>query len=241
VVYYRYQQQGINLGPKVTPVVKFLIIANISVFVVTYLLAGLASISVLSFLGLRPHSVTQSLHFWQLGTYMFLHGGFFHILFNMFALWMFGSDLERSWGSDKFLFYYFLTGIGAGLCDVLLNPLSFNVTIGASGAIYGILLAFGITYPNRPILIYFVIPVKAKYFVMIVGGIAFLSAVGSPGSGVSHVAHLGGMVFGYLYLRQDLIFRIKLRYFEWKEARNKKKFNVYMGKINDDKSDRWTN
>ena len=148
---------------------------------------------------------------------------------------------EKSWGSEKFLFYYFLTGIGAGLCDVLVHPSATSVTIGASGAVYGLLLAFGMTYPDRPILIYFVIPIKAKYFVMIIGGIAFLSAVGSSGSGISHIAHLGGMIFGYLYLRRGTLFRSRLRYHEWREARRRKKFKVYMEKISREDPDRWVN
>ena len=241
MVYYRYQQPTIRFGPELTPIVKLLMIANGSIFVITFLLAALADIYVVAWLGLRPYDVTRSLHIWQLGTYMFLHGGFFHILFNMFALWMFGSDLEKSWGSEKFLFYYFLTGIGAGLCDVLVHPSATSVTIGASGAVYGLLLAFGMTYPDRPILIYFVIPIKAKYFVMIIGGIAFLSAVGSSGSGISHIAHLGGMIFGYLYLRRGTLFRTRLRYHEWREARRRKKFKVYMEKISREDPDRWVN
>ncbi len=241
MVYYRYQQPTIRFGPELTPIVKLLMIANGSIFVITYLLAALADIYVVAWLGLRPFDVTRSLHIWQLGTYMFLHGGFFHILFNMFALWMFGSDLEKSWGSEKFLFYYFLTGIGAGLCDVLVHPSATSVTIGASGAVYGLLLAFGMTYPDRPILIYFVIPIKAKYFVMIIGGIAFLSAVGSSGSGISHIAHLGGMIFGYLYLRRGTLFRSRLWYHEWREARRRKKFKVYMEKISREDPDRWVN
>ena len=241
MVYYRYQQPTIRFGPELTPIVKLLMIANGSIFVITYLLAALADIYVVAWLGLRPYDVTRSLHIWQLGTYMFLHGGFFHILFNMFALWMFGSDLEKSWGSEKFLFYYFLTGIGAGLCDVLVHPSATSVTIGASGAVYGLLLAFGMTYPDRPILIYFVIPIKAKYFVVIIGGIACLSAVGSSGSGISHIAHLGGMIFGYLYLRRGTLFRSRLRYHEWREARRRKKFKVYMEKISREDPDRWVN
>src|SRR5207244_9281421 len=113
----------------------------------------------------------------QLFTYMFLHdpGGFGHILFNMLALWMFGADLERHWGTRKFLKFYFLCGIGAGLCVVVGNYLFGNPltrTIGASGAIYGLLMAFGVLWPDRTVLFSFLFPIKAKYFVMIIGGIA---------------------------------------------------------------------
>ena len=241
MVYYRYPTT-VRVGPELTPIVKLLIIANGAVFVVSYLLAALGKVYIGHWLGLRPHDVTHSLYIWQLGTYLFLHGGFFHILFNMFALWMFGSDLEKTWGSKKFLYYYFLTGIGAGICDVLVHPSATSITIGASGAVYGLLLAFGLHFPDRPILLYFFIPVKAKYFVMILGGIAFLSTVGSSGSGVSHVAHLGGMIFGYLYLRRlDLFFQVGMRYQEWKEAKRRRKFKVYMERISRDDSDPWVN
>ncbi|MEE8257006.1 MAG: rhomboid family intramembrane serine protease [Acidobacteriota bacterium] len=249
MVYYRYQQPTIRFGPELTPVVKKLIIVNVAVFVVDFLLtrsvfelnSGISWFA--QYFGLSPYDVTHSLHFWQVGTYLFLHdiNGFMHILFNMFALWMFGSDLEKSWGSEKFLFYYFLTGIGAGICVVLVDPSSPIPTVGASGAIFGILLAFGLLFPDRPILVALLIPVKAKYFVMIIGGITFLSLMGSPGSGISHIAHAGGMIFGYLYLRRGTLFRTRLRYHEWREARRRKKFKVYMEKISRDDPDRWVN
>lgn len=188
-------------------------------------------------LGLVPMLVVRKLWLWQLGTYMFLHGGLSHILFNMLALWMFGMDLERDWGTRRFLKYYFLCGIGAGLCDVLVNAAvgNFNTrTIGSSGGIYGLLLAFGVLYPDRVVLMSFLFPIKAKYFVMIIGAIAFLNSVGSAGSGVSNVAHLGGMLFGYLYLRMGSVGldagKLIQRYQEWKLQRAKRKFQVYMRK-----------
>jgi membrane associated rhomboid family serine protease len=173
--------------------------------------------------------------------------GFFHILFNMFTLWMFGSDLERSWGTRFFLKYYFICGIGAGILDVAANVATGNLnvrTIGASGAIYGLLLAFGMLFPDRTILFSFLFPIKAKYFVMIIGAIAFLSSFGT-GSGISHVAHLGGMLFGFAYLQMrktnfDPLSSF-LRWYEgYKIRRAKKKFQVYMRKRDGD-NDRWVN
>src|SRR5690606_12189968 len=126
-------------------------------------------------------AVTENFYLWQLATYMFLHGGFMHILFNMFALWMFGGELERTWGTRPFVRFYLVCGIGAGITTVLATPGSVIPTIGASGAVYGILLAYGILFPDRIIYLYMILPIKAKYFVMIIGAITFLSSVGSTG------------------------------------------------------------
>ena len=164
---------------------------------------------------------------------------------------MFGADLERGWGTKRFLQYYFLCGIGAGICVVIANAMFGNMnsrTIGASGAIYGLLLAFGVLYPDRTVLFSFLFPIKAKYFVMILGAIAFLSSLSASDNGVSHVAHLGGMVFGYIYLRSkkmnnvDLWGSAQYMYKEWKLRRAKRKFQVYMRKKQDGPDrDRWVN
>jgi membrane associated rhomboid family serine protease len=162
------------------------------------------------YFGLRPDLVVSELAFFQFFTYMFLHGGFFHLLINMFILWMFGSDLEREWGAKAFLFYYLLTGVGAGLLNFLAMLNSSIPTIGASGAIYGILAAFGMLFPNRMIYIYFLFPVKAKYFVLFLGFMAFYSAFTLSNSSIAHFAHLGGMVIGYLYIKFDFqLFRFR--------------------------------
>ena len=139
---------------------------------------------------------------WQLVTYLFLHGGFFHIFFNMLALWFFGVELEHVWGTRRFLTYYFLCGIGAGLSNIFLTPL-FTVpapTIGASGAIYGVLLAFGMLFPDAPVFIYFLFPIKAKYFVAIFIAIELFYGVTGTGTGIAHFAHLGGAFVGFVYL-----------------------------------------
>jgi len=233
--------------PPFTRMVKALVIATAAVFVVTYLplrLFGWQAPFV--YLGLQPYAVVHRLYLWQLGTYLFLHGGFFHIFFNMFALWMFGPDLEQLWGESEFLKFYFLCGIGAGVFDVVLttffgSPLS--LTIGASGAIYGLLLAFGVLFPNRPIFIWFVIPIPAKWFVVIIGAIEFFSEISGPGSNVAHLAHLGGMLVAYLYLRgSGLSGRMQSRYEGWRRARLRRKFEVFMrDQERKDDPDRWIN
>jgi membrane associated rhomboid family serine protease len=245
----RYSRQvAYSFGPPLTRTVKQLIVITTAAFVVTYIPQQLFGWSApYAWFALQPSDVIYRGYVWELVTYLFLHWGFFHIIFNMFALWMFGSDLERMWGRHKFLFYYFLTGIGAGACDVLLNAIIPSriptATIGASGAIYGLLLAYGITFPERPIYLYLIVPIKAKWFVVIMGAIEFVSSFSAPGSGISHVAHLGGMLFGFFYLRgASLPYSLQLRYEEWRRARLRSKFEVYMQKQEKkDKPGRWIN
>lgn len=183
----------------------WLLIANAAVFLLQivagprfYLATGIAPERLL---GLVPLLVWKRLFLWQLVTYMFLHGGFFHILFNLFALWMFGRELESIWGQREFLKFYFLCGIGAGILTVLLSWNSSIPTIGASGAIFGVLLAYGLTFPDRQVYLYFFIPIRAKYLVWIFAGIELFSSFSYTSDGIGHFAHLGGMLFGFLYLR----------------------------------------
>jgi membrane associated rhomboid family serine protease len=225
-----------SFGPgPLTPIVKLLLIVNAVAFVFTLAVPGITM-----YLGFRPFAIVQQLWIWQPFTYMFLHGGLFHLLFNMLALWMFGVTLERTWGPQFFLKYYFVTGLGAAATTFILSLLPFgfsahmyySVTIGASGAIYGLLLAFAMYFPNRPIYMYFLFPVPAKYFVMIIGAIALLLSISDTRGGVAHVAHLGGLVVGYLYLRGGggrLTAEIKYRYLKWKMNRLRRKFDVYSG------------
>jgi membrane associated rhomboid family serine protease len=229
-----------SFGPgPVTPAVKALLIANVAAFLVTWIVPV-----VQRQLGLRPADLFEHFAVWQLVTYMFLHGGVFHILFNMLALWMIGVELERMWGTRYFTQYYFVTGIGAGLTQVILGLLPFpfaadfyyGLTIGASGAIYGLLLAYAMYFPNRPMYMYFLFPVPAKYFVMILGAIAFLGAAGG-GSGVAHTAHLGGLVAGYMYLKSGRVHpisEIKYRFLKWRINRMRRKFDVVSGGRADD-------
>jgi membrane associated rhomboid family serine protease len=227
-----------SFGPgPLTPAIKAIVIANVAVFLLDWFLVRSTGVALSAYLGLTPFAVIQGLQVWQLATYMFLHGGLFHLLFNMLALWMFGVELERTWGTRLFAKYYAITGVGAGVCVVLAGLLfggvSYEIpTVGASGAIYGVLLAFALYFPNRPILLYMLFPVPAKYAVMIMGGIAFLASADGAGSGVSNVAHLGGLVVGYLYLkggRMHLLSEIQYRYLKWKINRTRRKFDVYSG------------
>ncbi len=224
---YGYQ---VSFGPPLTQVVKYLIIANVA----AYLMEQLAPEMVMIF-GLSPTLVTQKFFLWQLATYLFLHGGLMHLLLNMFGLWMFGSELEKYWGSGFFLRYYFLTGIGAGLLSVAVDPAGRQVTIGASGAVYGILLAYGLMFPNRMLLLYFIIPVKAKYFVAGLGILTFISALQAPGGPIAHLAHLGGMLFGLIYLKGWLSLAAWRRhYHDWRMRRLRRKFQVYEQHRKDD-------
>jgi membrane associated rhomboid family serine protease len=215
---------------------KALIAANVALFILTQLPSGRA---LTVWLGLLPADVVSQLRIWQPATYMFLHAGLFHLLFNMLALWMFGTELERLWGQRYFLKFYFVCGIGAGLLTIVFSFLPFDfsralyesLVIGASGAIYGLLLAYGLYFPDRPILMFLLFPIPAKYFVMIIGAIAFYSSLGETG-GVASATHLGGLVVGYLYLkgaRVDPLSELKYRYLKWKINRVRRKFDVYSG------------
>jgi len=244
----RSRSSGISFYvPGFPPGVKWLLIANTAVFILWFF-TGLEMQVLWSALALVPVDVVTRLWLWQLATYMFIHGGFGHILWNMLALWMFGADLEQSWGTRRFLNFYFFCGIGAGVCVVIANYLSHTpgvATIGASGAIFGILLAYAMMFPNRTILFGFLIPIKVKWFVLIIGVITFMSAFRNVNSGVSEFAHLGGLLFAYIYMKMphgrqriDLAGAIGQRYKAWKLQRAKRKFQVYLKKQGSDR-DPW--
>jgi len=187
------------------------------------------------YFGLIPYMVLHYAAVWQLVTYMFLHGGLMHLLFNMLALWMFGCDLERRWGSEFFLKYFFVSVVGGAILNTVFLPGQIGPSIGASAGIYGILLAFGLIYPNQIIYFYFLFPIKMKYFVMIIGGIALLSSLDSGQSGIAHLAHLGGMIFGYIYLRWGNPWqRWKLYLDQRRLSRLKRRFHLVQGRKDDD-------
>ena len=213
--YYRYTNSsyyrpslfgGFKFFP---PVIKYLLISN----VVIYFLAQFLSMFRLQGLSVGPiigyifalYPLGDGFQVWQLVTYMFMHGSLMHLFFNMFALWMFGMDLENEWGSKKFLVYYLLCGLGAGISNLFVSPL-FGVagpTVGASGAIYGVLLAFGMMYPDRPIFIYFLLPIRARYFVLLYIALEIYAGVTGTPDGVAHFAHLGGAAVGLVYVLID--------------------------------------
>jgi membrane associated rhomboid family serine protease len=232
--------------------VKSLLIANIAVFLLQFF-AGRTLGPLFALLALSPIEVVKEFYVWQLVTYMFLHAGIWHILWNMLALWWFGVDLEQTWGTEKFLRFYFLCGVGAGVVVVLANYLFGDprvATIGASGAIYGVLAASAALWPDRIILAFFFFPMKMKYYVAIIGAITFLNSW-NPNSGVSDVAHLSGLLFGLLYVKsgwarmrsvRGLNFHpwagLQSTYSAWKLNRAKRKFQVYLNKQRRDR-DPW--
>lgn len=192
-------------------VIKNLIFINAILFVAT-LVFERAGIDLTRYLGLfNPRSADFQPY--QFITHMFMHGGLAHLFFNMFALWMFGTPIERVWGPRRFLFYYFITGLGAALLHTAVNynqpfqywtadgTLASIPTVGASGAVYGVLLAFGMLYPNTLIYFYFFLPIRAKYFVILYGAIELYYGFVNAGSNVAHFAHLGGMLFGYFLIK----------------------------------------
>jgi len=194
------------------PVIKALLISNTAIYLLfSFFLApltlnGVPIFEILSgYLALWPLG-SHNFWPWQLITYMFMHGGFWHLFFNMFALWMFGMELENLWGSRKFLWYYMVCGVGAGLAHLFISPLLGQPapTIGASGAIYGVLIAFGMLFPDRPIYVYFLLPIRAKYFVAIYIGLELYYGVTGTADGVAHLAHLGGAAVGFVFLLSDM-------------------------------------
>src|SRR5438105_3653482 len=234
------------MGGGWTPAVKTLVIACVVAFFLTFIDSRTGSPSFISKFGLTPADVTQRYFLWQIVTYIFLHGGFFHILFNMFGLYMFGSELEATWGTREFTKFFFLCGIGGGLASVLVSPQSLSTIIGASGAIMGLLVAYGVLFPNRLIYLYMIIPIQAKWFVIIYGAINLLSALSVSNSGVAYVTHLGGMLFGFVYLKGGrMLFDFRGRYERWHRNRLRRKFDVYYNERRRDEDEnkwrRWKN
>jgi membrane associated rhomboid family serine protease len=227
---------GESLGlPGVTPVNKALMIACGATWAVQFLLGPVLGLIDLSpWLGLVPVAVVHG-WIWQPVTYMFLHSptSVSHILFNLLAMWMFGGDIERHWGGRKYLAYWFICGIGAGLCVTAVGAPRgvFTPTIGASGAIYGLILAYGSIFAERRILWNFLFPIKARTFAWIFFAIAFVSSFTQPGDGVSHLAHLGGMVVGWLYLNRAWRLGAFWRELSWRLRR--RRFKVMPPRDND--------
>jgi membrane associated rhomboid family serine protease len=216
--------------------VKWLLISNLVMFLPYYLGGGSLHRLMTVNLALSAEAAVRTLLVWQVFTYMFLHGGITHLLFNMLTLWMFGFQLEQDWGTRRFLKYYFLCGIAAGVCVLAVNMAVgdwYTPTIGASGAIFGLLVAYAVLYPDQTVLMGFLFPIRAKYMVMIYAGVELLLTFG-PNTGLSTIAHLGGMAFGYLYLKSRLprvtLPDVRGAYRQYKLQRAKKKFQVYMRK-----------
>jgi len=234
--------------PPFTPVIKYLIGANVAVYLLGLLAdmfaPGLNTRAVLMF-GLIPSAVLHG-YIWQLATYAFFHSGLWHILFNMLMLWMFGAEFEMQWGGRRFAEFYFFCVIGAALVTTAIAYTGFllsprTVTVGASGGIFGILLAYGMIYGDREIFL-FPLPfrIKAKYMVGILIFIEVAMVLQGP-SGVANIAHLGGALFGFLYVKfmprygvvsgaSERFFGLRNAYYRWKRRRAGRKFEVYMRK-----------
>jgi len=241
----RYAPQGpaVVIGPgPMTPAVKAILFANVAVFIPHFLLVSFAGSQLISdIFGLSPRAVFESGQIWRLVTFMFVHDalGFTHILFNMLALWMFGVDLERRWGTRGFVKYYAVTGIGSGIGTALIALLPFDVTrdiytattIGASGAIYGLLLAWAVIFPHRNILFMFIFPLPARVAAFLMGAMAFLAAVSGRNGSVAEATHLSGLLVGWFYLSgpTSLNLAIKYRLTKWRMDRMRRKFNVHQG------------
>jgi membrane associated rhomboid family serine protease len=240
-----------TLGPGYpTPGVKHLMIATAAVFALQIVASFIAHPDpnallgstlehwLIEKLGLIPRAVLGGM-LWQPVTYIFLHGGLLHLIFNLLSLWMFGVDLERRWGRTAFLRYFFVCGIGAGLTVLLVSLLPFDSTrqmyriptIGASGGIFGLLMAYGMLFPHRTIF-FFIFPIPVWLFLVITGAFV-LAQAGNASGGVAHYAHLGGLIVGYLYLTIGSSggpgAEIKYRYVKWRMNRLKKRFDVHEG------------
>ena len=212
----QYSPTGFRVLP---PVVKHLLIINALLFLATFTLNRF-NVDLSDYLGLHFFLAKDFMPY-QLLTYMFMHANFEHIFYNMFALWMFGNTLENIWGSKRFLLFYIVCGLGAGICQEVVQFIDFGMrtdwkglavlndgmrevlntwnTVGASGAVYGLLLAFGMLFPNSRIYLYFLFPIKAKWFIIGYAVIELLSGFFSSGN-VAHFAHLGGMLFGLILI-----------------------------------------
>lgn len=253
-----YRSYRIGWDFSFTPAIKTLLIANAAVFLLEALVGSIwkapGSNWLLAMFGLVPSGVLHGMRLWQPFTYMFMHADLMHILLNMFMLWMFGRALEQVWGRNRFYKYYFVCGIGAGLINVLVKSIpelygrapSDVATIGASGAIFGVLIGNAVLFPDRRVMFFpFPITVSMRMAVAIMVGLEFVGTLGSGGDNVSHLCHLGGGLVGYLYLRRgSMLYRARNRYSDWKMRRTRRKFEVYMRDHKNEppsRPDRWVN
>ena len=217
-----------------TKTVKALIMINVFVFLFVNVFKAF-SIKVIYLFGMAPQLVLKKFMIWQFITYMFVHVDFWHLFINMLMLWFFGPAIEQAWGRNRFLTFYFFTGIGAALCSLVLSYNS--IIIGASGAIFGLLVAYAMMFPETIILVFFILPMKIKYAVFLFAGIELWMVSQSPGDGIAHFAHLGGALFGYLYLKSGWL-RRQLAYIsidsfkDWRSSKNKQRQQLSQEEFN---------
>ena len=221
-----FRPRGFGRFSLFPPIIKNLLIINAAVFFFqlvagNFLIGGKPGMHVLNeWFALNPLVEGANFQVWQLITYQFMHAGFGHIFFNMFMLWMFGMEIENIMGSKKFLYYYLICGVAAGLAQLFIAPL-FSVpafTIGASGAVFGVMIAFALMFPDRLIFLWFLIPIKAKYLI----GFLFVLEIfwiGDAGSNVAHLAHLGGAIAGFIFIFSGITERFRKKDDEVKEAK----------------------
>lgn len=202
----RIEHEPLNFG-RMPPAIRTLIIANVVVFIVSNIAGG----GFYDMFGLVPVHVLRDRWIWQPFTYLFVHGGLMHLLFNLFALWMFGLPVESQWGEWEFIKFFFICGLGAAAAQMALAPHSTIPVIGASGPVYGLLVAFAMLYPDAVVYLYFLIPVKASHMAILFGLIEFFTGASGATPGVARFAHLGGMLTGYLYIRWWWVVKIKAR------------------------------
>ncbi|MGC2528476.1 MAG: rhomboid family intramembrane serine protease [Candidatus Acidiferrum sp.] len=242
----------------ITPGVKLLVLVCAGVFLIQTLIMLFLGVGAASwvnhYFGLVALGPIPGLRLWQPFTYIFLHGGLFHLLINMLFLWMFGRELELVWGKKRFLNFFFLCGVGAGLIEIVVKviPMSWDhvpsdvPTIGASGAIFGILMANAILFPDRRIWLFpLPVTIPMRPYVAVMGAIEFFSTLGAGGDAVAHVCHLGGMLVGYIYLRRgSFLYSVRNSVSDWQHKRNRKRFDVYINKHKNEppsRPDRWIN
>lgn len=222
-----YRRTSFGRGNPLTPAVKNILFANGVIFLMQFLNYNL-NVFLSDNFALHGYDVFYEFKIWQLVSYMFLHGGFWHILINMFIFWMFGIELELAWGTKEFVKYYFICGIGGGLLNIILTPAipNYPPTVGASGAIYGIMVAFALRNPNREIFIIpFPFPIKVKYFIGFMAIVSFISTLNASSDGIAHAAHLGGMAIGFIYLKYWHRITGLSNIFKQTDKKGKMKFN----------------
>jgi len=236
---YPGRGMSFSFGGPLTPAVRNLIIANMVGLVLQLLIPPFTGWFVLE----APKVLPWHFQVWRMFTYMFLHGGLGHLFWNMLMLFMFGCTIERTWGTRSFYRYYILCGLGGALFALLpFGPFWSAHILGASGAVYGILLAYGVLFPHNEILVLLMFPVQARYLVLLLGFAAFVSSI-SGAEGVAHIVHLGGFVTGYVLLRWVGIARrrtslsgggiggpVREAYRKWRMKRLRKKFESYYDK-----------
>jgi len=233
------QNVSFRFGGPLTKALKIIIIADIAIYLIQILLPFFSGFNIDYIFGISKTGI-ESGFYWQFLTYSFLHGSPLHLLLNMFALWIFAGELENFWGTKRFVTYYLLTATGAGFFIHLMNFFSpymdpNTVTIGASGAVFGILLAFGMIWPNREVLLYFIIPIKMKYFVLIFGLIEFFGTIQSfsiTAGNISHIGHLGGIITGIAIIAAYR-FRLPKDFFNKRKSKQKLKIITSQNKAKD--------